>query len=70
MTLWQQWRGDGNKKLPPPLLADLNAKTCLIHFVKPLEDDYAKNLRFSGGKATSLALLSTFDSKNLVIYLI
>lgn len=51
------------KLIPKPFLTDLNRKTCLIHFVKPLNDDYTKNLRFSGGKANSLALLSSLEEE-------
>lgn len=66
-SAWVQTTGSG-KQNPPSVLTDFNNKpTCLIHFVKALQDDYSKNLRFSGGKANSLALLSSLDSKNEVM---
>lgn len=63
-TAWVQSKGIG-KENPPPVLVDFNKPTCLIHFIKPLHDDYSKNLRFSGGKANSLALLNSLDANEV-----
>lgn len=61
LSFWRRKSGEG-KPTPSPLLTDINKKTCLIHFAKPLDDDYCKNLKFSGGKANSLALLTSLHS--------
>lgn len=65
VTVWQRDRGIGKQQIPPTLLTDINTRTCLLHFAKPLHDDYCKNLKFSGGKANSLALLTTLHSKDV-----
>lgn len=63
-SFWYRRTGPG-KIDPTPLLTDINKRTCLLHFAKPLHDAYCKNLRFSGGKANPLALLASVESQDV-----
>lgn len=66
VTVWKHNRGLGKQQIPPILLTDINKRTCLLHFAKSLQDDYCKNLRFTGGKANSLALMTSLNCQDVV----